>query len=187
MHQTASQLEIGGDDASRHAGAVFSRCGRYRYRLWRRWAEGQPCVVWLMLNPSTADALALDPTVTRCLRFAKRWGCGSMEVLNLYGLRSTDPAGLWVAEDPVGPETDAQIDDVLQAMLCSERLIVAWGAHAKPDRVAAVMSIIRARLHASQVGCLGLTKRGQPRHPLYIRGDTQPVELVNDSRKIGFR
>src|SRR5688500_11357729 len=104
-------------------GAVFDRSGRYRYRLWRRWGDGG-AVAFVMLNPSTADAERDDPTIRRCGGFARAWGFGSMVVVNLFALRSSDPQRLRRARDPVGRENDRHIIDVTGT---SDAVVLAWG------------------------------------------------------------
>lgn len=150
--------------------AWISGCRRYRYRLGRNWSEGwgRPAV-FVMLNPSTADAFVDDPTIRRCIGFAKAWGCERLIVVNLYAFRATKPRDLWEAEDPVGAENDAHIRDA--ACTAAEHdgpLVAAWGANARPDRVAQVLELPGMdRLQA-----LGVTKNGAPRHPLYLRTDS---------------
>jgi hypothetical protein len=90
------------------ATAVLSDCGTYRYRLGRRWAEG-PVDVWIMLNPSTADATVDDRTIRRCMEFSRRWGAGALVVGNLFALRATDPAELVRHPDPIGPDNDEHL------------------------------------------------------------------------------
>src|SRR3989449_11540410 len=104
--------------------ACFSRCGTYRYALWRRWAAG-PQVLFVMLNPSTADAQRDDPTIRRCIGFARRWGCGGIEVVNLFALRATDPRRLRYTRDPVGPENVAHL---ARAAGRASLVGAAWGA-----------------------------------------------------------
>lgn len=152
------------------AGAVFDESRTYRYLLWRRWGEG-PGVLWIMLNPSTADEHVLDPTLRRCLDYTKRWGFGEMVVANLYALRSTDPKELWRVDDPVGPDNLHHIE---KAVRDSGRVIVGWGSNAKPDAVAAVVEIFQ-RLEV-QPYCLRLSpKTGQPWHPLYLPKSSAPI------------
>src|SRR5512133_2959068 len=91
------------------SGATFSRDRRYRYSLWREWNRDLSRVAFVMLNPSTADEARLDPTIRRCLGYAHAWGCGSFVVGNLFALRSTDPAALYRADDPVGRANDAAL------------------------------------------------------------------------------
>lgn len=148
----------------------------YRYRLTRSdiasgtWLDvHEPRLVWIMLNPSTADETTDDPTIRRVMAFTRRLGYNALTVVNLYALRSTDPRGLWLAEDPVGPENDAVLaDEAWAAVLDDAPIVAAWGANARPDRVAQVLALphLAPRLHA-----LGVTKSGAPRHPLYLRGD----------------
>ena len=140
--------------------ARISADGQYRYVLGRRWADG-PIARFVMLNPSTADGSQDDPTIRRCMGFAKSWDLSGIQVLNLYALRATQPAALWLADDPVGPDNDAYL--VLATESHEDGVIVAaWGANAKPDRVARVMELLQGQ----HVQCLGITKAGQPKHPL---------------------
>jgi hypothetical protein len=147
--------------------AAISACGRYRYVLGRRWGAGDT-VAFLMLNPSTADANQDDPTIRRCIGFARSWGYGGLVVANLYAWRATKPADLWKAADPVGPDNDAHLARV--AAGCA-LLVAAWGAHARTDRIAAVLALVAKAPDAGGVFALGTTKTGQPKHPLYLRGD----------------
>lgn len=153
--------------------AVISSCREYRYSL-RRPAlsvgASRPPAVFCMLNPSTADATVDDPTIRRCRGFAERWGCNGIVVVNLYALRSTSPRALWSHADPVGPINDHYIR---AAVRDSEGVVCAWGANAKPERVAAVVELLRG---VGGLYCLGTTKDGAPRHPLYVPGDTRLVD-----------
>lgn len=149
--------------------AVLSDDGAYRYRLTRIWDDTLPLAVWIMLNPSTADATVDDPTVRRVQRFSTGFGfdVGGVEVVNLYAYRATRPADLWLADDPVGPENDAHLDELLTS---GGPVVAAWGANARPDRVDQVARL--AWVRGVELNCLGTTKDGAPRHPLYVRGDT---------------
>lgn len=149
------------------AGAVLGAGGTYRYRLWRRWGAGAT-VLFVLLNPSTADAHRDDPTLRRCLGFARRWGCGGLEVVNLFALRSTDRRGLRAVADPVGPENDRHIG----AAAHRAGLVVAgWGEPA-PDQRARAATVAARLLARVPLHCLGTTQAGQPRHPLYLPADT---------------
>jgi hypothetical protein len=143
--------------------------GAYRYSLHRRWGHPSlPVATFVMLNPSTADAVTDDPTIRRCRGFARRWGCGGLTVGNLYALRATNPRDLWTAADPVGPRNDAVLDQlVILAGDLGGPVVAAWGAHARKDRVDAVLA-----RWPDAFRCLGVTGAGAPRHPLYVRGDT---------------
>jgi hypothetical protein len=151
-------------------GAVFSDCRRYRYRLWRCWDDRLPKLVFVMLNPSTADETADDATIERCQRRAGRLGMGQIEVANIFAWRSTDPRELYAIADPVGPDNDSAI---LEACRGAGPVICAWGAHGDHrDRGKVVLDM----LHRADVAThhLGLTADGHPRHPLYIGYDVQP-------------
>lgn len=153
--------------------AVFSPCGEYRYLLERGGdlASSRGPAVFVMLNPSTADASSDDPTIRRCQNFARAWGRRGIIVVNLYALRSTDPRNLWNDPDPVGPDNDAWL-----AKVAGQRgeVVCAWGAHAKPERVQRVVDLL-TDVEARML-CLGTTKDGAPRHPLYVRGDQPLIE-----------
>lgn len=119
-----------------------------------------------MLNPSTADGCTDDPTIRRCVQFSRRWGFGGLAVANLFGLRSPDPIALRAAEDPVGPDNDT----VLGALVAEAALVVAaWGAHPVAGIRAAVIRPVLGATH-----CLGVTRGGHPRHPLYVPAATEP-------------
>ncbi|MEO6326685.1 MAG: DUF1643 domain-containing protein [Thermoanaerobaculia bacterium] len=147
--------------------AYFDPTGRYRYTLDRTWGDGGSRVLWVMLNPSTADAEQNDPTIRRCISFSKRWGYDGLTVVNLFAFRSTDPGRLAAEEEPIGERNDMHIQ--LAAISC-ERTIAAWGAHP--------FAKVRARDVRGWLGsayCLGLTAGGAPKHPLYVPGDTLPI------------
>lgn len=151
--------------------AVLSDDLVYRYWLHRWVFDGDGgCVTWVMLNPSTADANVDDATIRKCMAFTKLWGHSSMVVINLFAFRSTDPKGLKTAADPVGPEND---EFLAKWMAGSEKVVVAWGAHGSllnrdKDFVEKHSAL------ASRFQCLGTTKSGAPKHPLYIPY-TQPL------------
>ncbi|HEY3272691.1 MAG TPA: DUF1643 domain-containing protein [Methanocella sp.] len=157
-------------------GATFSEDRLYRYNLWRRWeSKSSGKVTFVMLNPSTADAEKFDPTVRRCFGYACDWGFGSMEVVNLFALRSTYPEVLSKAADPVGPENDAVI---LKAVKESDLTIAAWGIHGPlrgRDREVLEMIASVRDLH-----CLGTTKDRHPLHPLHQPKRLRPVPYSGD-------
>jgi hypothetical protein len=158
-------------------GATISGCGAYRYRLWRVWNDCLPLMVFVMLNPSTADADVDDPTVRRCMGFARRDGFGGIEVLNVFALRSTDPKHLLAHSDPGGPENEAYLLGASKASTFG-RLVVAWGREIGTKRLAKHYGSARAICRAQSAFCLGLTKDGHPRHPLYVPGDEPLVEFA---------
>ena len=158
--------------------AVLSNDGLYRYVLTRTWQPEVHRLWFIMLNPSTADATVDDPTIRRCMGFARRFGYGGVGVVNLYAYRATKPADLWKAADPVGPENDSTIGAMLvERSYFDVPTVAAWGANAKPERVAQVLAMPGAH----RLMCLGLTKAGQPRHPLYLRSDAALIPFGGSS------
>jgi hypothetical protein len=150
--------------------ATFSEDEIYRYTLGRRWAQGGRRVCFCLLNPSTADAKVLDPTLTRCHRYALRWGFSTMDVANIFALRSTDPKGLKKIADPVGPDNDAAIVKLAKR---ADLVIIGWGTHAAlNDRHHEVLDLLKPHCDPH---CLAVTKHGFPKHPLYLRADLEPV------------
>lgn len=159
--------------------ARVSECGTYRYHLGRRWGDGQPnegCI-FVMLNPSTADAYKDDPTIRRCVRFANRLGWTSLHVINLFAIRSADPAAIRIHPRPVGDENDVHIKNALTwATTYHAPFIVAWGPlpHASERGLARVHRVIRlAQVHRVPLQCLGTSKDGSPRHPLFLKKDAE--------------
>ena len=154
--------------------AMISACGQYRYSLVRQWDRTKPYLPFVMLNPSTADAEQDDPTIRRCMSFARREGCGGIVVVNLYALRSTDPKRLREVEDPVGPFNKRVIYDAgIVAAEAGVPVICAWGLNDITQ--AAGGALVQAREAGARIMCLGKTAGGHPRHPLYVKG-SQPLE-----------
>ncbi len=157
-------------DGSR-VGAVISPCGRYRYALWRRWhSDGAvPSSLWpvfVMLNPSTADARMDDATIRKVRAYCTAWGYFQVLVVNLFAWRATDPRDLKLALDPVGPDNDAWLS---RAASDADLVLCAWGTKGG-DRALEVRDLLSAPLEV-----LKLTKDGHPAHPLYLRGDLTPA------------
>lgn len=154
--------------------AIIDDSGLYRYRLGREWDPLFPkrCC-FIMLNPSIADASVDDPTIRRCIGFAKAWGFGSLGVLNLFAYRSTDPKAIRLVADPVGPENDKYIAREIRDDACG-LVVAAWGNGG--------MIHNRARAVVERFGkmmlCLGKTEVGHPRHPLYVPAKAKLVPLT---------
>ncbi|MBB1498714.1 DUF1643 domain-containing protein [Paracoccus sp. MC1862] len=157
--------------------AVFSDCERYRYALTRAWDAALPRLVWVMLNPSTADERRNDPTIARCEARSRAMGCGAYRIVNLYAFRATYPKDLRTAVDPVGEGNDAALQD---AAAWARRVICGWGMHAAPDPAQAALALFR-RAGAEPLH-LGLTKAGQPRHPLHLAYTVAPQPFAADSQ-----
>lgn len=153
-------------------GAVFSPCRTWRYSLQRSWSTSKRLVV-IGLNPSTADESKDDPTIRRCIGFAKRWGCGGLLMLNLFAFRATDPRELRNVSDPIGPENDGHLQ---RGTAGAPIVLAAWGAE---GALFGRSADVRTKLYLAGVHlfCLGTTAEGEPRHPLYLRGDTPLVGL----------
>lgn len=140
------------------------KCKVSEYNKWR--------ILWVMLNPSTADEYTWDPTINRVMQFSKREHYGIVEVVNLFALRSTDPKQLYKSElDPIGPDND---DWIKRRAALVDGVILAWGSHGdfrnRGDEVYRMLKGISV-----PVWHLGTTKRGLPRHPLYLGKDTKLI------------
>ncbi len=152
-------------------GAQFSDCRRYRYALWRTWQEGESHVMFIGLNPSTADETKDDPTIRRCIGYAKAWGFGGIHMLNLFAFRATNPKDLKKANDPVGKENDSYLKMYLEPGGLN---IACWGTHGSfLNRGEEVIEL----LNRGNLSCFDLTKNGQPKHPLYLKQDIKPIRL----------
>lgn len=148
--------------------AVISDDQKYRYLLRRVWDYDRIRALFVMLNPSTADASVDDPTIKSCVRLCKDNNFGSLEVANVFGYRATDPAFLLEADDPVGPDNDKIIE---AAVSRCDLIVVAWGAHeTAKKRVDRVLGMLYASRPA--IFCFGRSKGKQPKHPLYIKSGT---------------
>lgn len=158
------------DDVQRSA--VFSPCGQYRYRLTVRWAAG-PLLGWLMLNPSAADQYQDDPTLRRVRQFTAEAGYGGCTVANLFAYISPYPSALFAAPDPYGPDYQAHMQAILAA--CPE-VVCGWGAKGAPGLTDEVRALLHP--HSNKLRCLGTTKGGAPRHPLYVKGGTPLVAYL---------
>ena len=140
--------------------AEFSDCRIYRYALWRVWDQSKPRCLFIGLNPSTADETTDDPTIRRCIGFAREWGFGGLIMGNLFAVRATDPREMLRHPSPVGPDNDMWLKK-LKAQ--AERTIAAWGTR---GRYLGRGPEVRTML--GQMMCLKLTKKGHPQHPLYL-------------------
>jgi len=148
--------------------AEISEDGRYRWHLTRRWGEGK-ILPFIMLNPSTADAYQDDRTIGRCMSFARREGYSGIEVLNLFSFRTSSPDEMYRSYDPIGSETDSWLKAA--ARDGDTPVVCAWGGSADQSRVRDVVNLIG---NTAQLVCLGTTKYGHPRHPLYVKS-VQPL------------
>jgi hypothetical protein len=154
-------LEIGGSE--------WPHGGPYRYWLTRTWQPSGPLICFIMLNPSTATAQLNDPTVTRCCGFARREGYGRLVIVNLFALRSPHPRVLAAHKARVGPGND---DAIITQTRRAELVVAAWGAHGADPWATRRRDDVLTLLDGIPLHHLGLTRDGQPAHPLMLRGDT---------------
>lgn len=157
-------------DHSYVRGATISPCGRYRSHLSRVWNPNKPYALFVMLNPSIADALVDDPTIRRCVGFARSWRFGGAVVVNLFQLRATDPKVL-LQTDEKNPDICDEV--IWGAMRKAGVIVAAWGALHPKLAYRAFQFHRLAQKQGGAVKCFGLTKGAWPRHPLYLPSDAQ--------------
>lgn len=147
--------------------AKISPCLRYRYALGRLWDLSKPVnLTWCMLNPSRADGSKDDPTIRRCIEYAKDWGYGGFLVVNLFAHRSPDPKDLLRIVDPVGPDNDRVFQE---CMTTHHSVVAAWGSNAERLGNLADKQIAKVRtLAGNRLWIFGMTQGGNPLHPLYL-------------------
>lgn len=158
------------DGAGMEKGARFSESRIHRYALWRIWDKDEPAVMFVGLNPSTADENVDDPTIKRCIDFAKRWGYGSLYMLNLFAFRATKPKDMKKADDKVGPDNDAALEEYAYK---SREIIAAWGVNGTLD--GRDQEVCESPLYYCKLMCLRKTKGGHPEHPLYVPQVTERI------------
>lgn len=156
--------------------AAFSEDRRYRYLLTRIWDRDRPLVAFIGLNPSTADEVQDDPTVRRCIGYARDWDYGGLLMLNLLAYRSTDPRKL--LKQPVGEvQGEGNTAAMINAWQQADLVVAAWGAWGSRflDRTRELLRIFSLQSKHQHLYCLGMTKDGQPKHPLYLPKSATPV------------
>ncbi len=157
--------------------AIISDCGTYRYTLTRRipqvvrWVKP---VLFIMLNPSIADATINDKTITRCMGYANSWLCTELTVVNLFALRSTDPKDLKKHPAPIGPDNDKHIAEQIEKHRLG-KIVLGWGNN---DLAQTRVNLIKSLLADRVAGCLVQNKNGSPKHPLYCRKSLEPSEFI---------
>lgn len=150
--------------------AKLSGCRNYRYALWRTWDKSKPRVLFIGLNPSTADEAKDDPTLRRCMNYAQAWGFGGVCTANLFAFRATEPSNMKKAKNPVGDENDKWLKQLVAE---SGLIIAAWGNDGSfLNRSAQV------RKYLPELHCLKLNKSGEPAHPLYQRANLNPMPFI---------
>jgi hypothetical protein len=154
--------------------AEFSPCRRYRYLLKRIWRPSLQFVAFVGFNPSTADEIYDDPTIRRCVGFARSWGYGGVHMLNLFAWRSTKPEGLFDTLDPVGPDNYLYLGAMRRDPACGA-IVCAWGVNGEWLTSGCGRRDLQLLNYLGKPLCLGQTKRGFPRHPLYVAATTKPT------------
>jgi hypothetical protein len=157
--------------AKMHRGAVLDETSKYRFQLTRRWGYGSRMCTFLLLNPSTADAMKDDPTIRRCIGFAQSWKCDALTVVNLFAWRATDPRKLLVVPNPEGWGNQWYIR---RAAASASVFVCGWGSNGIA-RMECRRILDSIELFAPMM-CLGTTKDGSPRHPLYVASGTEPTK-----------
>jgi len=154
------------------ADAEFSVCGRYRHWLSRQWGKPEdPYVLWIGMNPSTADMFVDDPTIRKEIRWTRSWGFSSYCKVNVMDYRATDPKRL--LERGTVPVSDDNFLTIRQCAASAARVVCAWGALPKP--LCNFAKAVELMLGDKTLWCMGVTKGGQPRHPLYLKNATPPI------------
>ncbi len=155
--------------------AHFSADRKYRYLLGRRISDSPHRLLFVMLNPATADETHNDPTIRRCIGFARQWNFGLLDIANLFAFRTAYPSELRRADEPIGPENDEWI---CEALSTADKVILAWGNHGSYKNRSNQVKLMA--LKAAQPFHLGLNKTGEPKHPLYLPATTDPEPLHAD-------
>ena len=167
------RIESGLWQNDEHVLVMFDHMARHRYRLSVTWETGKPECLFVMLNPSTADAGKPDATLYQCMNIAKRQGFGSLEVVNLYSLRTKSPQVLFASDERHHPQNDRHLADAIGN---ARQVIVAWGQHGgREGRDQVVLNRIREA--GKTPYCLETTRNGMPKHPLFLKSDTPLIEF----------
>jgi len=187
-YQTASQTALPPPDALFdtidplvRARTRFNAARTHRYTLFRHWGDPEDHIAFVGMNPSGADEAALDRTVAKCERLARKWDWngrkfGAFYMLNAFGLRATQSQELYEVEDPVGEENDRWIREIAGS---ARLVVVAWGKPgATLGRGTVVTGLLRAACHAANVRCFGLNLDGTPKHPLYQTESKTTADLL---------
>lgn len=157
--------------------AIISDCGNFRYQLNRVWDESLPIVPFIMLNPSTADGNIDDPTIRRCVGFAKQWGYGGLIVVNLYALRATNPKSLLESVNPFGDDNQLYLEKIFNDY---NLIVAAWGNSSVLSKIQKSNKLPLKGLQCSKLHYIELSQDGTPKHPLYLKYTDSPKPFFNN-------
>jgi len=149
--------------------ATLSKCRRYRYALWRTWDDTKPFVMFIALNPSTADETSDDLTLTKCINYAKSWGFGGVCMANLFAFRATLPSDMKASSDPIGKDNNRWLENLANDAAI---VVAAWGNDGSYLNRSEQVKQLLPNLH-----CLKINKSGEPAHPLYLAAKLKPVPM----------
>ena len=159
------------DDTMKASSAKFSPDRLHRYALWRVWDNSLPVAMFIGLNPSTADEIKNDNTVTKCINYARTWGYGGMIMSNIFAYRATNPEDMKAVPDPVGPDNDKWL---LKLAKEAKLIVAAWGNRGEHmDRGKAVRELFKNK----SMHCLAMNNTGHPKHPLYCKNSLSPLPI----------
>lgn len=169
MHQ---QLPL--HDTTLNSGATFSHCRTYRYTLWRIEDESKPLLMYVCLNPSTADEHKDDHTITRLRNFTRGWGYGGFYICNLYAYRATSPKDLMSAKRSVDIEGGENTISIVRTVTKCQDIVCAWGNDGSSAHFKKYYQYFKER----ELKCFGTTRIGEPKHPLYLSNDSQLIDFI---------
>lgn len=155
-------------------GANFSPCRKYRFALWRIWDTSKPLVMFIGLNPSTANETEADPTIKSVIRIAKHNGFGGVYMMNCYPMVSTDPSKLLTNSYPM-EVIENELLLVIASQKCSE-VVFAWGNFKVVQDTGRDQELIKLFPNAKAIA---VNKNGSPKHPLYCRSNSPLVPFRN--------
>ena len=157
--------------------ALLSECQEYRYSLSRIWDQTKPLIGFIGLNPSTADHIEDDRTILRCISFSKSWGFGGFIMMNLFAYRATKPSVMMQSIEPIGFENNNHLTTLKRKV---EKVVICWGDNGRhKSRSKQVLNL----LNQDDLYCIAINQSGEPKHPLYIKGDAELMLYTTSKTK----
>lgn len=159
--------------------AIFSDDRMYRYILTRTWDTTKPYIIFVGLNPSTADETEDDNTIKKLVRYSKRWGYGGIIMTNIFAFRATQPKDMKKAEDPIGPDNDRYLCNIISSGQATT-VVAMWGNHGvykqRGERVKQLLNEMEFKGYIN-LKCFEISKQGQPKHPLFLSETLDPISF----------